>query len=249
MQVHEVPSYEEFYGLTDNELTDDDFESDNEDEKKKKMIIIMLGLLQEFYLLHMYDTEYYIASEEFKEEITKLNSRLKENLLILFNEYIRDIQSDLSIKYNLPLGETVASNVEIGNVLDSGVDAITNTLYADLKNKADFYTDVAVATGVFTVHANFRRAVKRLVNVIDYNAQYVDNLINREYMAFVYGQEALFQWRVSGRNTCPWCYEMEAMGAMPLSYFPVDHPNGHCWLEPVNGDEYSQEYLDLIGWW
>ena len=37
MLVHDVPSYEEFYGLIDNEIDDDEFDSDIEDEKIKKM--------------------------------------------------------------------------------------------------------------------------------------------------------------------------------------------------------------------
>ena len=101
---------------------------------------------------------------------------------------------------------------------------------------------------MFALHSNFRRAVKRLTNVIDYNAQYTENRIARSYLEFVYGQEKLFYWRVSGVNTCPWCYDLEAMGAMPLSWFPVDHPNGNCWLEPVIPDDYSDEYLILRGW-
>ena len=245
--VHEVPSYEEYYGLIDNEISDEEFEADNKDEKIKKMIAIVLALLQEFYLLHMYDTEYYIVSEEFEDDISDLNSQLKELLLPLFASYIQEIQNELDVEYTIPTG-TVESNVELESVINSGVDSVTNTLYSDLKNKADFYRDVAITTGMFSLHSNFRRAIKKLTNVIDNNAQYVSHVIAREYLSFVYGQEKLFYWRVSGVNTCPWCYEMEAMGAMPLSWFPVDHPNGRCWLEPVIADDYSDEYIILRGW-
>ena len=245
--VHEAPNYEEFFGLIDNEITDDEFESDNKDDKINKLIGIALGVLQEFYLLHMYDTESIILSDEFEQEISEFNLEMKDLLMSLFSSYIYDVQADLDVKYVLPTG-TIPTAIELESTINSAVDTVTDTLYTDLKNKANFYKDVAITTGMFSLHSNFRRAIKRLSNHIDYNAQYTNNIIAREYQTFIYGQEALFYWRVSGRNTCPWCYEMEAMGAMPLSWFPVDHPNGHCWLEPVNPDEYTDEYKFIRGW-
>ena len=247
MLVHDVPSYEEFYGLIDNEIGDDEFDSDIEDEKIKKMIVIALSLLQEFYISHMYDTEYTILTDEFEKEISDFNTQLKDLLISLFATYIGEVQNELDLEYVIPSNH-IKTDVDLETVIDSAVDTVTDTLYVDLKNKANFYRDVAITTGMFSPHANFRRAIKRLSNHIDYNAQYTRNRITREYQSFVYGQEALFYWRVSGRNTCAWCYEMEAMGAMPLSWFPVDHPNGHCWLVPVLPDVYSDEYVELRGW-
>lgn len=247
MLVHDVPSYEEFYGLIDNEIDDDEFDSDIEDEKIKKMIVIALSLLQEFYISHMYDTEYTILADEFEKEISDFNTQLKDLLISLFATYIGEVQNELDLEYVIPSNH-IKTDVDLETVIDSAVDTVTDTLYVDLKNKANFYRDVAITTGMFSLHANFRRAIKRLSNHIDYNAQYTRNRITREYQSFVYGQEALFYWRVSGRNTCAWCYEMEAMGAMPLSWFPVDHPNGHCWLVPVLPDVYSDEYVELRGW-
>lgn len=247
MLVHDVPSYEEFYGLIDNEIDDDEFDSDIEDEKIKKMIVIALGLLQEFYIAHMYDTEYTVLADEFEKEISDFNTQLKDLLISLFATYIGEVQNELDLEYVIP-SNYIKTDVDLETVIDSAVDTVTDTLYVDLKNKANFYRDVAITTGMFSLHANFRRAIKRLANHIDYNAQYTRNRITREYQSFVYGQEALFYWRVSGRNTCAWCYEMEAMGAMPLSWFPVDHPNGNCWLVPVLPDVYSDEYVELRGW-
>ena len=247
MQVHEVPSYEEFYGLIDNEITDDEFDSNEKDEKIRKIIAITLSLLQEFYLLHKYDNEYFITSDYFKEELNDFNEFLKENLIILFNKYFDELTAELNIKYGLPAG-TITPQVDLESVINSGVDSVTDTLYSDLKNKADFYKDVAIITGVFSLHANFRRAIKKLTNVVANNAQYTAHVIDRQYLSFVYGQEALFQWNVTGVNTCPWCYDMASRGAMPLSWFPVDHPNGGCWLTPVNSEEFSDEYKDIRGW-
>ena len=245
--VSDVPSYEEFYGLLDNDIDDEDFDSDEQDEKIRRMIAIALSLLQEFYLIHKYDNEYYISSDYFKEELDEFNTFLKENILVLFNKYFDEMSAEYDLKYQIPSG-TIEQSIDIENVINSGVDSVTDTLYSDLKNKADFYQDVAITTGMFSLHSNFRRAIKKLTNVVKNNAQYASNVIERDYLSFVHGQEALFFWKVSGINTCAWCYEMEAMGAMPLSWFPVDHPNGRCWLEPANPTEYSDEYKEIRGW-
>lgn len=245
--VPQAPTYEEFYGLIDNELEDEEFEPNEKDEKIRELLVIVLSLLQDFYIEHMYDNEYLIVSEEFEEQLNGLNTHLKELLLSLFSDYVNKVQNELDIQYVIPTG-TVSSDFDLEAVIDSGVDMVTTQLYSDLKNKADFYRDVAITTGVFSLHSNFRRAIKRLSDMVRNNAQYTERRIIRSYLEFVYGQEKLFYWRVSGINTCNWCYEMEAMGAMPLSWFPVDHPNGNCWLEPVIPDDYSDEYIILRGW-
>ena len=119
-------------------------------------------------------------------------------------------------------------------------------LYYDLKDKADFYTELSLTTGSFSPHANFRRAVKKLTNQVDFKSNHVWKLINRKYDEFIYGQDALFTWNCSGINTCDWCYSIEAKGAMPLSWFPLDHIHGRCVLKPVNPNVYSDEYMRLI---
>lgn len=243
--VPNTPTHEEFFGLDDNVLTDDEFEADNSDERIKKMLIIMLGLLEEFYIEHMYDTAYYYASEQFKEDIDEFNQMLKDNWLILFNSYVNDLTTDLDAEWSIPT-DTVGVQLELEELVYSGIDSVTNTLYYDLKDKADFYKEMALVTGIFSVHANYRRAVKRLTNQIDFKGTHVHKIIKRKYDEFIYGQDALFQWVCSGRNTCNWCYSIEAMGAMPLSWFPLDHINGECVLKPVNPNEFSNEYNKII---
>lgn len=247
VKVPQIPSYEEFYGLTDNVVSDDEFESDNKDEKIKELITIALSLLQDFYLDVQYYTEYDIVNGNFEKKLADFNVELKESLLQLFNDYFDDLHIDESIEYEIPVN-TVRSEFDLENVLNSGVDSVTNTLYSDLKNKADFYHDVAITTGMFSLHADFRRAIRKLSNKISGNAEYTKSRVQRDFLEFVYGQEALFRWVVSGRNTCAWCYEIEAMGAMPLSWFPVDHPNGGCRLVPDKPDEYSDDYRVIRGW-
>lgn len=247
LSVHEIPSYEEFFGLIDDYVSDEDLEVKERDEKIKKMIMIALALLEEFYYEFQFSSEYEISSENFKFEMDSFNSKLKELLITLFTSYVLEVQKLQDIEYVLPTG-TVETKIDVIPVIESGVDSVTDTLYADLKNKADFYKEMAITTGQFSVHSNFRRAIKKLQNVVANNAHHVEKVIEREYLSFVYGQDALFRWRCSGINTCAWCYEIEAMGAMPLSWFPVDHINGRCVLIPANPDQYSDEYNEIRGW-
>lgn len=245
--VSQVPTYEEFFGLVDNEITDDEWDSDVDDEKKKELIVLLLSILEEFYLDVQYYSAYDILTDEFETKIADLNSRLKDSLLYLLIHFITDVQTEYDVKYSIP-SNIVDSDVNVEAVVDSGIDRVTDTLYSDLKDKATFYQKSAMTTGVFSLHSNFRRAIKNLSNIGLWNTHYIEKSIERDYLSFVYGQEALARWKVSGINTCPWCYEMEAMGEMPISWFPVDHVNGRCWLEIVNPNEYSDEYKEIRGW-
>lgn len=246
MKVHEVPGYEEFYGLIDNQLSDEDFNPNVKDDEIKKIVVLALSLLQDFYLDVMYYSEHDILTESFEKELNKFNTELKEQLLILFKDYSDSVVADFDLMWEIPSG-VVDTGLELENVVDSAVDSVTDTLYADLKDKATFYRDMAITTGVFVLHSNFRRAVKKLTNVVDFNAQYLNKRIDRSYNEFVYGQEALFYWICSGKNTCPWCYMIEASSPLPLSMLPVDHPNGMCRIEPVLPDVYSDEYNEIRG--
>jgi len=239
--VPNVPSHEEFFGLTDNFIDDDEFESDNSDDDVRKMIVVMLALLQEFYILHMYDSEYYFSSEQFNDDIRQFNSELKDNLLVLFTEYMNILTTNLDVKWNIPTG-TVTIPLELKEIIDTGVDSVTNTLYYDLLDKAVYYTELSMTTGAFSPHGNFRRAIKRLTNQVTFKGHSIRKIIERKYDEFVYGQEALGRWVCSGVNTCAWCYEIEAMGAMPLSWFPIDHINGNCRIVMENPNVYSEEY-------
>lgn len=243
--VPNVPTYEEFFGLNDNLIDDDEFEPSNDDDDDiRKMIIIMLALLQEFYIEHMYEEAYYFASEQFQEDLELFKEELTDNLTVLFLNYAEELSITQSLTWKIPYG-TVSHDIEVDELVDSGVKLVTSLLYYELKDKADYYTLLSETSGTFSPHSNFRRAIRRLTNQVDFKGNHIKKVINRKYQEFVYGQEALFRWKCSGINTCAWCYTIEAMGAMPLSWFPLDHINGNCVLEPENPDEYSKEYLEV----
>lgn len=245
--VPEVPTYEEFFGLNDNVIEDSEWDSDEEDEKKRELIILALSILESFYLEVEYYTAYDILVDDFEAKINQLNTELKESLYDLFSHYITELESEYNMQYNIP-EDTVKSSIDINPVIDEAVNSVTSTLYSDLRDKATFYKELAITTGMFSLHSNFRRSIRKLTNAIKWDSHHVSNIIERDYMEFVYGQDAPARWITSGINTCAWCYEIEAMGIMPLSWFPVDHIKGMCKVVVVYPDQYSDVYRELQGW-
>ena len=160
------------------------------DDDLKEIILIALGLLQDFYLEVKYYTESDILSDRFEQQLSKFNLELKEQLLVLLSDYMDSVSSDYDLEYDLP-SHIVDTKVDLEEIIDAGVDSVTDTLYADLKDKATFYKEMAITTAMFSLHSNFRRAVRKLSNVVDYNSQYLAKRIDRSYNEFVYGQEAL----------------------------------------------------------
>lgn len=245
--VPQVPTYEEYFGLDDNEIKNNEWDSDEEDEQKRKLIILALSILEAFYLDVQYYSAYDVLTEDFEAKINQFNSELKDSLHDLFKQYISELESEYNMEYNIPNGY-VDNELDINPVLDEAVDNLTSVLSSDLRDKATFYKELAVTTGVFALHSNFRRAIRKLSNTIKWDSHHVGNVIERNYLEFVYGQDAPARWITAGRNTCEWCYMIEGMGIMPLSWFPVDHVNGHCHIEIVYPDQYSEVYQELQGW-
>lgn len=245
--VSEVPTYDEFFGLYGDKLTYSDWvENKEEDEDIVLIINAVLVILQEFYNEHRFDTSREWVRESLKQEFNTLNKELYETTLELLDEYITLKQTEQDHKYSIP-ANTVDTEVYFDEVVNSGIDSVVNQLYDEIKNKADFYNTMIMTTGIFTIEANFRRAVKRLSNIIKNNAHHGEKIVERKYLEFVYGEEALFDWIPSGRNTCEWCYMIADMSPMPLNQLPVDHINGACTIAPHYPDRYTDEYLDILG--
>lgn len=246
--VSEVPSFEEFFGLTENGLSYADWVEEKEDDEDIALMInAVLVILQEFYNEHRYDTEKEWVKESLKREFNTLNKELYNTTLEMIDDYIETVHERFNNQYNIPQGR-VEAEVYYDDVINSGIDSVVNQLYDEIKNKADFYNTMILATGVFTIEANFRRAIKRLSNIIKNNAHHGEKIVERKYMEFIYGEDALFDWVTSGRNTCEWCYAVESLNPQPLSALPVDHINGGCRIVPHDPTQFSDEYNDLMGW-
>lgn len=246
--VSEVPSFEEFFGLNHDGLTYTDWVESKEKDTDVLMIInAILIILQEFYNEHRYDTPKEWLNDSMKKEFNNLNKEIYTELLESLDNYIELVQEKYDAKYKLPYGK-VEAEVYYDDIINSGVDTVVDTLYNDIRHKADFYNSMTLTTGIFTIEANFRRAIKRLSDIISNNAHHGEKIVERKYLEFVYGEDALFDWIPSGINTCPWCYAIAEECPLPLSSLPVDHINGRCSIVPHYPDKYSTEYVDLMGW-
>ncbi len=240
--VHEIPSIEEFNGLDDNEVLLSEFDFDSSDEDLNHMMAVLLGLFYEFYESCQYLGDDYFKSSGFINDLNALNTSLKENWRLLLKDYISSKHDYYDTHWLLPPDTVKSSEVNTLSLINTGVNAVTDTLKQDLKDKSTYYQIMENTSGKFLPHANFRRAMKKLKTQIDFKTQAINKQIKRDYDKFVYGEEALFDWVCSGRNTCAWCYMVEAESPLPLNMLPVDHPNGECRIEPHNPGQYSDEY-------
>lgn len=245
-----IPSFDEYYELVDNYLDSDDFTVTVNDETREQLITSLIVIIEDFYNSHQYITIDEVLNGSFEDDLEELKTTLKEEANILLNEYISSIQFDQNSKYDIPEG-IVETDDRFGDVISSSIDAVTNQLKEDVSTKAHYYSIFMMpqtSTSItFNMNSNFKRFVDRFKDGIDFNFQAVKGTIERNYLSFVYGENALFYWVPSGRNTCAWCYMIADMGAMPLSAFPKDHPNGACQLIPANPNKYSDIYQAIRG--
>lgn len=245
--VKEVVSYDEFFGLNRTSLSYDEWYDDSEDDDIMLIINALLVILQEFYIEHQYDLEKEWLKDSVQREFNQLNKELYDTAMELLDDLVKTTEDKFNADYNIPTGY-METDVYFDDVINSGIDSVVNQLQDEIRNKADFYNSMILTTGVFSIDANFRRAIKRLKGVISNNAHHGKKVIERQYMEFVYGSEALFDWIPSGINTCPWCYEIADMSPLPLSSLPVDHINGRCSIVPHDPTSYSSEYMTIQGW-
>ena len=246
MSVTEIPTFEEFFGIVDNELTDSDFQGNTDDEDINKIITSLLVLLQRFYLEHMYYTPQDVLGDGFKSDLDDLRGELYDTLIVLMNNYESKVVNEYNIEYIIP-DTLVELDFDLTDSLKYAIDDVVNQLCSELRNKASYF-EVATVAGSFSLHSNFRRAIKRLSQNVEFNAQHAKKLINRTFLGFVHGEDALYDWIPSGINTCAWCYMIADRSPMPLSMLPVDHINGRCKIKLHTPDVYSDEYKKIRGW-
>lgn len=244
--VHEVMSYEEFYGLDSKILEATEWVNDHEDDRICEMVNRVLVIMQMFYNEHKYDTPQEWMN--LQGEIRELNHELYTELQKIFMDYTDELEQEQDDKWFIPYDYNLEIDLAFDDILSAGVNGVTDRLYDDILSKATYYAIMPITTGVFSIYSNFRRAIKELTNLVDYNAQNGNKLIERFYLEFVYGTDALFDWVTSGVNTCEWCYYIESLNPQPLSALPIDHINGGCRIVPHNPTDYSEDYSRVRGW-
>ena len=243
--VHEIMSFEEFYGLDDRVLEASEWVCDKEDEKICEMVNRLLVIMQEFYNEHKYDTPQEWMN--LQGQIRELNHELYTELQKIFMDYTDEIEDKEDEKWFIPFDYNVEVDINFDDILSAGVNKVTDRMYNDILSKASYYAIMPITAGAFSVYANFRRAIKEITDLVDFNAQDSRKEIERIYLEFVYGTDALFDWVTSGINTCEWCYYIESLNPQPLGALPIDHVNGGCRIIAHDPSNYSDEYRELRG--
>lgn len=229
-----VQSFDEFYGLVDNFLDESDFTGSSSDDGLNDVLSLMLVLLNDFYNDYKYVTTVEVVGDDFKNDLERLRLRLIDAIDNGLNDYISVLKRRYDSEYEL--GEyDVYEFDDFRDCMHSMIDTMIYQLYYDVVNKARYY-DVMMVQFIkdFNMNSNFRRLVNRFKEGFDNNFKAVMSSVERTYLEYVYGEDALFYWVPSGRNTCEWCYMLADMSPQPLSAFPKDHPNGACVLSPLN---------------
>lgn len=239
-----VQSFDEFYELADNFLDASDFTGTADDEELDYLLAIILVLFHDFYDAHKYDNVDDVLGADFKNDIEQLRLDLINDLNFGVEDYVSHLKSLYDSKYNVEDSSKLVFD-EYKPVLDSMVDAMIYQLYYDAYAKAQYYSSMMGAFAKdYNLNSNFRRFVERFKKGFNNNFQAIKGGVERKFLEFVYGEDHLFYWVPSGRNTCEWCYMLADMSPLPLKAFPKDHPNGACRLVPI--EDYYDEFGGLV---
>lgn len=248
--VSEVPSFEEFFGLNKDDLTEDDFDYKSSDKNEEYMGIAILMIFFNFYRKYQYKPISYVENN-FEKDLSQLKANLdktldKESFNILDKYKISTLDKDnipaifkdkitWDFNYKEPL-----------KVAKSTIAATINQLKDDIKTKILVYKDVAKKAVDFNIKPNIKRATRRFKDTVNFNAQSIKQKVTRGYQKFKYGEDMLYTWVVSGRNTCNGCYTLASYPPQTIEKWPLDHPRGACELKPVDPSLVSNDYLKLV---
>ena len=250
--VTEVPSHEEYFGLDETEITEEEWNPIVDDKNEERMLIALLLLLSSFYntvkdkppdliidqipgVTENYRTQMSLLSDS---EMNKLTQSYREKII---EEYGISSQASpfISLKYNLT---NTFQNVK------NSINAMLNQLRDDILVKAQTFRDTLRRARDFNVRSNFQRAIRRTRNFVRFNAQMVKQKVTRAVQRFVHGENMKYFWVPAGHNTCDWCWNLSRLPAKPMDEWPFDHPNGNCVLKPES-DKTSQEFRDALERW
>jgi len=248
--VKEMQTVEEFFDNDIDTLVDSDFMSvDSDNMQENTFISSLLGI---FAALH---TKYFnLSSDEVLKQINKdssaaiikLNSIVDTKMIHLITTFQEDILQNNGI--DLKLKKRVNLDINLSELKVLVKDTLKATVYQfrnDVTVKAKTFMTYHKKSSAFHLQPNFKRSIKRVKNTIKFNMQYAKQKVDRKWLQFKHGEDSLFYWRVRGVNTCNWCYSNELLPPKLMSEWELDHPNGHCSLEPVN-DETTTVYQDLL---
>lgn len=211
-------------------------------------LIAFLLNLEEYY--NLYQT---LTINEIYNRIDGDIETLKEKMLDISHENITngymDSIKEVLDKYGIRHDwlDTVDDFVD-DKLVDTGIVASLNQLRDDIKSKCLYYLTFALGD-IFNISPNFKRAIKRISDVIVNNIRLSLEKGTRSVLSFVYGDDMLYRWVCrNDARTCAVCRAKAREAPKKIDEWDYDHPYGRCTLEPVS-NKYSDEfkrYLEII---
>lgn len=250
--VTEVPSYEEYFGLDNTEIREEEWSPSIDDEDEQIMLIALLLLLSSFY-----DTVKDKSPDLIINQIPGITENYRTQMSLLSESELNKITQSYRVKIIEEYGISgqaspfVPLKYDITNTLQTvknSINATLNQLRDDILVKAQTFRDTLRRVKDFNVRSNFQRAIRRTKNFVRFNAQMVKQKVTRATQRFVYGEDMKYFWVPAGHNTCKWCWNLSRLPAKLMDEWPFDHPNGNCVLEPVS-DKTTQEFQDALEKW
>lgn len=149
-------------------------------------------------------------------------------------------------EWNIPLfGNYVAQDTSMYSIMENSIKSAVNQLRYDLKAKSQFFVE-NMSKGMFKIIPNIKRAMRSLIDAVGNNMGYSKEKTHRNVLNFVYGDDKLYAWRSAHLSTtCDWCLAQEKRPPRLLKDWEMDHPHGHCVLEPID-ETFSNEYYALL---
>jgi len=239
--VKQIQKIEEYYD-EDNDL--DFYPPSNKDDDEQIVLLACLLILERYFnqLKSMTPNE---ILDEVDEQMSSLESELKQTARDRVDSAVWDTFLDDLVKWNIPVFGYVEQDTSMYEVMDTSITALVNQLRDDITTKAVFSAD-NMSKSDFSIAPNFERAIKRVIDTVGNNLNYSKEKSNRNIKKFVYGEDKLYRWYSAHLpNTCQWCLLQEKKAPRKIDEWELDHPNGHCVLDPID-ETYSDEYYLIL---
>lgn len=239
--VKEIQTIEEYYD-EDDEI---DFYPPSDKDDDEKLVLLACLLILERYFNQLQS----MTPQEVLDEIDGLTSSLESDLIETarnkVDSAVWESFVDELTEYKIPVFGYVKQNVSMYPIMDSSITALVNQLRDDIKSKARFFLD-NMSNSDFSIIPNFKRVIRRITDTIINNLNYSKEKSNRNIKKFVYGEDKLYRWFSAHLpTTCDWCLMQEKRPPRKIDDWELDHPHGHCGLEPID-ETYSDEYYLLL---
>jgi DNA-directed RNA polymerase subunit H (RpoH/RPB5) len=248
--ITEIPSFDEFFGLDNENISSDEFTPTLDGEiDEQLMLVAILTYYLTLYEEYQYKTPEYILKnlpqsiETLKEKVEKTSVKELESIANTHKIGVLEkygihpkVMPKITLDYN------INNTIE---VIKSSVKATLNQLRDDIETKALVFKDAMIKSENFNIKSNFKRAIRKTKNYVRFNAQNIKQKVTRAIQKFVHGPGMEYFWTVAGRNTCSTCYAWARLPPQTIEMWPLDHPNGKCSLRPVS-DKTTVEYKGYL---